>query len=302
MIAMLQAISYQFPTRTEEEQEFFQTLSALLRKLPNATLQEQQIHLTPIQPQEALPVTIFEPSDISFPQIIFTTPIQLDLQVGNVYLRSSAAKHSIRVIDPGEKLTREIRQDSHGSYLAITKDEKSFSLLPIQELYRRLTGHIVRMDHTGFNIPDSFLQKQAWDVLINQLARETNIYNYPTGDLWPFILPVTKKEYIHDITDFSLGREPKFELVYDTYSAIPTIQIDIESDLPRHEVENLLPAPYGISFPDVAEFFRSAYIDHPWNGLAIRFDIRFRNDHPGGDWDTGKWLVKDGKRIRSSLS
>jgi hypothetical protein len=63
-------------------------------------------------------------------------------------------------------------------------------------------------------------------------------------------------------------------------------------------MEQLFPEPYGISFPDLADYFRTVYIDHEWTGLAIRFDLRFKNDNPTGDWETGKRLAAEGGRIR----
>jgi hypothetical protein len=157
---------------------------------------------------------------------------------------------------------------------------------------------MVRIDHTGVNIPSVLISNEQWQQFIRTVARHTNLYKYPTTDVWPFILPATPEEYETDIIQFPAGREPKLELVYDTYSPIPTIQIDIETDLTRPEVEQLFPAPYGISFPDLADYFRTVYVHHEWPGLAIRFDIRFKNNQPGGDWETGQWLVEDGGRIK----
>jgi hypothetical protein len=93
------------------------------------------------------------------------------------------------------------------------------------------------------------------------------------------------------------GRTPKFELVYDAYSPLPVVQFQLETELSQAEVEERLPEPYGISFPDLGEIFRTVYIEHPWSGLLIRFDVAF--DRPGAadDWKTGEWLVKQGRRM-----
>lgn len=94
---------------------------------------------------------------------------------------------------------------------------------------------------------------------IDNVAGQTNLYKYPTNNVWPFILPATEDELKTDITEFPDGRESKFELVCDVYDSNPTIQIDIETDLTRTEIERLPPEPYGISFPEVADFFRTVY-------------------------------------------
>ena len=169
----------------------------------------------------------------------------------------------------------------------------------MNELVKRLKSHVVRIDHTGVNIPSALISNEVWKQFMHKIAQQTNLYKYPTTDSWPFILPATQEENETDITQFPAGREPKFELVYDTYSPVPTIQIDIETDLRRSQVEQLFPMPYGTSFPDLADFFRTVYVHHEWLGLAIRFDIRFKSDQPDDDWETGKWLVNDGGRIKS---
>jgi hypothetical protein len=161
-----------------------------------------------------------------------------------------------------------------------------------------LRGHVTRIDHTGINLPSVLVSRETWEQFIGKIANNCNLYRYPTGEDWLFILPATEEEFTNDITIFPAGREPKFELVYDTFSPVPTIQIDIETDLLRSEIEQLFPAPYGVSFPDLADYFRTVYIDHEWPSLAIRFDLRFRNDNPDGSWETGKWLVEDGGRLR----
>lgn len=120
--------------------------------------------------------------------------------------------------------------------------------LPMGELIKRLKGHIVRIDHTGVNIPASIISNETWQKFIHNIAEHTNLYKYPTNDTWPFILPATEQEFKTDITQFPAGREPKFELVYDSYDSNPTIQIDVETDLTRIAIEQLLPDPYSVSF------------------------------------------------------
>jgi hypothetical protein len=155
----------------------------------------------------------------------------------------------------------------------------------------------LRLDHTGINVPVTMITSVGWNNLVSLFSSKSNIYRYPTGDDWPFTLPATDEEFEEDIGDFCTGREPKFELALDAYTAEPSLQIDMQVDLTRSEVERLLPAPYGVSLGELGSFFKSVYVYHEWEDLSIRFDIRFTPDHDTADWDSGRWLVLDGGRI-----
>jgi hypothetical protein len=293
---MLEQITYTFPNNTPESRKFFTQLTELLAKIPNTEVQEgTSLSFTPQLPLGALPKTTFTHADISFPVLTLGDRQDLSLSVGNLHINPTAAM-SNQTDDKGFDQVLS-KQDSLGGYFELRTSSTTMYRLPIDELVKRLEGHVVRIDHTGVNIPSALISNEAWKQFIHSVARHANLYKYPTTDVWPFMLPATSQEYETDITQFPVGREPKLELVYDTYSPVPTIQIDIETDLTRLEVEQLSPAPYGISFPDLADFFRTVYIHHEWPGLAIRFDIRFKSGQPG-DWETGKWLVKDGGRIQ----
>lgn len=291
---MIQSITYKFPCNTENDRVFFRSLSDLLLELPNAQLQEDKsIIITASQPLNALPVTMFTQSNVPFPQIHFDETAELSLDLGNLRINPENNDYEIEGSGFSQILTK---QDSLGAYYELQTPTHTIYRLAIEELASRLKGHIVRIDHTGLNLPPALVSRKVWKQFIDDVAMQTNLYKYPTGEDWPFILPATREEYKADITKFPVGREPKFELVYDIYSPVPTIQIDIETDLTRPQVEELFPAPYGISFPELADYFRTVYVHHDWLGLDIRFDIRFKNDEPGGDWETGKWLVTEGGR------
>lgn len=293
---MIQNITYKLPSNTESERAFFQSLSDLLLELPNAQLQEDKgIEIKASQPAKALPVTIFTQSNVPFPQINFDAAPELALNLGNLQINPGSADYKVEGNGFSQILTK---QDPLGDYYELHITDLTIYRLDINELVARLKGHIVRIDHTGLNLPSALVSRNAWEQFIGRVAKQTNLYKYPTGEDWPFILPATQEEHKADITKFPVGREPKFELVYDTYSPVPTIQIDIETDLTRPQVEALFPEPYGISFPDLADYFRTVYVHHDWLGLAIRFDVRFKNDEPDGDWETGKWLVTEGGRLR----
>lgn len=292
---MLQNITYKFPDNTESDRAFFQSLSSLLLELPNAQFQEDKgIEIKASQPANTLPVTIFTQSSVPFPQIHFDATPELALNLGNLQINPTSTGYKVEGNGFTQILTK---QDSLGAYYELQTPTFTIYRLATEELVSRLKGHIVRIDHTGLNLPSALVSRKVWEQFVGDVAKQANLYKYPTGEDWPFILPATSAEHEADITKFLVGREPKFELVYDTYSPVPTIQIDIETDLTRSQVEELFPEPYGISFPELADYFRTVYVHHDWLGLDIRFDIRFKNDEPGGDWETGRWLVVDGGRL-----
>lgn len=292
---MIEAITYVFP-EDGPSADFYAQLERLLFELPNANSNEDgSVIVAPSAPQNSLPVTQFkQKSGIAFPYVQIGEDKALQLRAGNFSINPKDRADSPATAEP---LPKTKKHDALGLYYEVQTPSMLLHRLPIDELYKRLSGHLVRIDHTGLNLPSSELTKENWQTYLNTLAGQCNLYRYPSGEDWPFILPVTKGEFTSDITEFPIGREPKFELVYDTYSIVPTIQIDVETDLLRTEVENLFPEPYGVSFPELADYFRTVYVDHDWRGLSIRFDIRFKENNPSNDWNTGKWLVEDGGRI-----
>ena len=293
---MIQQITYRFPSNTKNDHTFFKSLSDLLLELPNAQPQEDKsIEITASQPANALPATTFAQSDVPFPQIHFDLADKLSLEVGNLRINPASSDYEVEGNGFSPILTK---QDSLGSYYELLAGSLTIYRLDIKDLVARLKGYIIRIDHTGLNLPSALVSRNKWEQFIGNVAKQINLYKYPTGEDWPFILPATPAENRADITQFPVGREPKFELVYDTYSSVPTIQIDIETDLTRPQVEDLFPKPYGVSFPELADYFRTVYVHHDWLGLDIRFDIRFKNDEPDGDWETGKWLVTEGGRLK----
>lgn len=272
--AILSEISFVFPNATPESNEFFDYLARILTELPNAHQDVSGLKIASMTPAGALPITTFTQTDTTFPEIHFGNDPELHLSLGSLQVNPVAS-------------------DKVAAVQNITNPDG----LSIKEVYQKLAGHIVRLDHTGLNLPKAIISKAEWSNFTAGIAARTNLYAYPTGEPWLFIVPATESEFLSDITQFGTGREPRFELVHDTYNGVPTIQIDIETDLTRTEVATLFPEPYGVSFPDLADYFRTVYLRHIWAGLAIRLDIRFKNTHPQGAWETGKWLVEDGGRV-----
>ena len=83
-----------------------------------------------------------------------------------------------------------------------------------------------------------------------------------------------------------------FEFVYDKYTDIAGIQIDIETDLSKNEIENLFPKDQGVYYDGCT--FKAIYLDYSEN-LDIRLDVRYKSTY--GNWESGEWLVCEGKRI-----
>ena len=134
-------------------------------------------------------------------------------------------------------------------------------------------------------------------MLVGAVAGVSTTYRYPTGEDWPFVLPSTSDELADDIGAFVVGREPRFELVYDEWQTRPEWQFSLWTDLSRAELDELFPE--GLTFPGLEEIFRVVRTRHPWKGLGIRFDLSYRTEGGGPtDWDTGEWLVTAGGRIR----
>ncbi len=190
--------------------------------------------------------------------------------------------------------------DLLGLYVEVAGTGEDFAaLLPITEAVQRLTGHLTGMDHTGIVLPEAIFDHSSWEMFVGKLAAAGNLYRYPTGEPWPFLLPATDAEFASGITHFTAGRAPKFELVRDGSLRCSLIHIDLHTDLPMTEIARRFPPPYGASLPGLEAFFRSVYLLHPWPGMTFRLDLRPRADCPPSDWDTGAWLITAGGRIHS---
>jgi hypothetical protein len=169
--------------------------------------------------------------------------------------------------------------------------------MELADLTRALAGSVTAVDHTGVNLPTRSVSTTDWADLVRTLAAAATMYRYPTGEQWPFILPSTEEEHVTDIRDFVVGREPRFELVHDPWSPGTTWQFALRTTLTRTDLESLFPAPVGIALPGLEEVFRTVYVQSPWPDLEIRLDLCFPVDGPS-DWETGRWLVTEGGRIR----
>ncbi|MFD0694646.1 hypothetical protein ACFQZT_11130 [Paenibacillus sp. GCM10027628] len=255
----LQKIIMAFPNQRRCEHEWYQIFRALI-----IDIQSCRSGLQPgLAPEGMLPVTSFQNGGVHFPSILLKTAASEEV----------ISEPAIATPNP--------------------------NVIEIGELYTRLKGHLIDLDHSGINLPVSLCPKSEWDSLECRLARFTNIYGYP-GEDWPFIIPAAEQEFVHEITDFSVIRTPKFEWVYDSYATLPILQFALVTDVSRQELEELFPAPAGFAIPGLADIFRSVLIDSPWRDKVVfRMDLYYkRTDGIPSDWETGEWLVKEGGRIR----
>lgn len=256
---MLEKIEYLFP-KNEKNKEFFDLLSTLFTNIPyvaNKENKEIQIGTSNLNP-----ITIYK----------------LDHKAKEVQL----------MIGEQKELNLLNKNSTFENVYQIKK-------LPIQEVKQKLAGHITRVDHTGVNLPTNLYSQKEWNYILHYFASHTNLYHYPTGELWPFAIPATKKENEEEITDFDLIREPKFELCYEEYETNVTLHLDLETDLSKAEVESLFPQEQGVYFETLEHVYKAIYLDYEEN-INIRIDVRFKSER--GDFESGKWLVLEGKRIR----
>ncbi|WP_155372544.1 hypothetical protein [Catellatospora vulcania] len=258
----LSEITFRLPA-TAESRAFLDGLGLLLADVPYAARKADRLTLTPPRPGDARPITTFALADVPAPEVALDT--------GQV----------IRVVrGPGAD--------------AVTLPGR----VELPELGRRLAGHVRRVDHTGVNLPVGTSVEQ-WDDLVGAVAAASAMYRYPTGEQWPFVLPASPAELDDDVRDFVVGREPRFELVFEQRLTQTSWQIALWTDLTRAELELLFPEPEGLTFPGLEEIFRVVPVRHPWPDLGIRFDLCYRGEGGGpSDWETGEWLVTEGGRIR----
>ncbi len=293
----LRAITLAVPD--DEEGRAF--IRALHRLVPTA-LDQGTLTFGPPTPDGALPVIRVEAASVAQPTIIFDMERPIDLTAGPLRLCGMPTAVAVgRPTMPTVEMT--------GTGSSATAVVPGARPVPLAEMLPAVEGQILRVDHLGVNLPASTVARHEWEALIGALAAGSTLYRYPTGEEWPFVLPSTDEEwpfvlpstdeeYGDDIRRFPCGREPKFELCYEQYFDHPLVQLDLQTGLTRDELEACFPAPSGLALPGLEDYFRSVYVAHPWAGLVIRVDMRYRDDGPASAWDTGEWLVMAGGRIR----
>jgi hypothetical protein len=288
----LKQVVYELPAVSRNAQQFFAALARILEGVEGSVLGGGQVTVAQHDPPGLLPATVFRVANSAYPAVLFDLNQPFALKLEHLILRTPAA-----AVDPPATAERDgpLVEDALGMYVQLPAGSEDFtSLLPLETVYKRLKDHVLRLDHTGVNLPVRLLDRDGWDTLVAVLAAAANMYRYPTGEEWPFIIPATAGEFAADIVERAPVRKPKFELVYDATLRHPLIQIDIETDLTRAEIEALFPEPYGVGLTGLDQYFRSVYVYHPWPGLSFRVDMGYLSDAPG---DMAGWLVHEGGRI-----
>lgn len=214
-------------------------------------------------------------AEVEFPEILFETDMLIDLVIRPLHLRSSGVA-------------------GRGFSCSLVAASLNNGLLSVGDLSQRLSGHVVRIDHTGVNIPASALARSRWENLLFRVGQISALYESWENKDWLFVLPAIPEENRSGIQSFVPGREPKFELVYDVYTSCPLFQFSLVTDFSREETERLFPWPSGKALPGLENVFLSVETASPWPGLRIRFDLYYG----GGDldWETGRMLVTQGRR------
>ncbi len=276
-------IAFMFPDDNPEAQAFFQQLEQLLEEDPNCTVNEDLILFTPTNPPGALPLLSLElASDLAIPKLVLETDMPFEERVGNFFIHSSEVVADMP-FQP-RPLPESVEADRH-------------TTLPMLDFVQRFDGHVARVDHLGLNLPAALMDRLHFQQLLHNLSVLATVYQYPSADPWYFLVPSTAEELEGNITQFVPGRDPLFELVYDEYDDLPVVQIQINTDLSREEVVELLPDPYGISYQGLEGAFRAVYVEHPWKDLLIRFDMGFKENLARPNSWSNEWLVHEGRRV-----
>lgn len=277
-MARLHKITVMFPRLEVASHTLLSALRTLVADVEGVTATTKEILLRPIYPHDATPATAFRLTKVMFPSVQLTMD-------DHIYVRSG----TLTVFSRGTAGTRvsgipPVNPPAEGRGLSPT------------EVALRFAGHIVRVDHTGVEFPASIVTRGTWDELLARLAVAASLYDYP-DEAWSFILPSSDAEFADEIRSFAAPRSPKFELTYG-YVDVPLVQIHFDTDLSQADVEARLPAPAGFALPGV-QTFRSVYLAHPWPDLLIRCDFTFAGSGSTDDWETGRWLVTEGRRHRA---
>ena len=256
---MLKKIEFIFP-KNDKNIELFNCFSILFKNLSyvNFTV-NQEIHIIS---SNLNPKTIFKLDD---------TIADIQFNIGNAQYLDLLNKHSSHI-----------------------KKSTSIKELTIKNVASKLSGHIIGIDHTGINLPKTLYTKDEYNSLLDYLSSISNVYSYPTGEPWPFVIPATIKENQEEITNFNLLRKPMFEFIHDSYTDTTTLQIQLETDFTKSEVEKLFPKNEGVYFTGLEEVYKAIYLNYSPH-FNIRLDITFNESYE--DYDTRRWFVCEGKRL-----
>lgn len=280
LVNRLNQIRYLIPSDTASR-AWFDTVAPVLGEASQAELQGDRLVIVPDYPPKATPATTLELSRVDRPTVVLDTIGLLVIYMGGIRLLGWDSRDPM-LMPPGAPVT-----------------PPSPPIGP-DELAARLRGHIMRVDHTGVELPTARVPRPTWEHLLDALGAAANLYDYPEPDTeMPFVVPANGDEFNREITSFAAPRTPKFELTYG-YVSMPLLQFHCDTDLNREALDVLLPAPSGFNLPGV-ETFRSVYVATPWPGATVRFDFTYWAGDALTEWDSGEWLVVEGQRLRGRL-
>ena len=272
----LNQIRYLLP-QDEASRAWFDAIAPILGEAPQAELDRDRLVLVPDYPAQAIPATTLEFSVVDRPTVVLDTIGLFIIYMGGIRLLGWDS-HDPILMPPGAPVT------------------PPNPPIEARELAEKLRGHIVRVDHTGVELPTSRVPRPTWENLLDALGAASNLYEYPAPDTeMPFVVPANADEFSRDITTFGAPRTPKFELTYG-YVSSPLLQFHLDTDLDRDTLDALLPAPSGFNLPG-ADGFRSVYVATPWPGATVRFDLSYWTGGALTEWDSGEWLVTEGQRL-----
>lgn len=289
----IKRIEIRFPNLSEFEKRENDFLFKILSQLGNVENIGSD-HIAFGNPK-LLPNIIFKKININNPQISFVTDDNAkdSWQIGDLSLGLNLPNEEETGI--ARKIENcELLKDKVGNYTRLKLGSKKYSILSMEQVFERFDGKLKSLNHAGVNFGPRILPESDYINIKKLISERSNLYKYPTGEEWPFIIPSTESEFREDIIDETLKRNPKFELVYSNYHKKPAIQLDIETSLTKEEVIKSLPAPYGVSYADLKDVMRNVFVMTDWLGVILRFDLRFKSSGK----DFGYWMIKEGGRIK----
>jgi hypothetical protein len=268
----LRTIALLLPDKTNAEKQFFSEFIALLSSIPNSVKSGRTVRFSPQYPHGSWPTTVIRCSQNDEIQLRFLHNAETEVELDDSPIRRSlrsAKRHST--------------------------PERGKHKVDIAHLNGIFHDKLVSLDHIGLNVPSTIVSKAEYQDFVASLGKTCTFHHYPTGEDWDFVLPSSRTEWKHGISEFRPGREPKWEFVYDEYTQVPVVQLCLETKLTKKALCKLLPDPYGVSYSGLP--FRTVFINTPWRDFEIRYDMKAYSRNRENSWNTGAWLALRGKRL-----
>lgn len=244
--------------------------------------------------ESLFPKTTFKKSNINYAQISFNTnDSSSESWVAKPLLFGfNVPEKQEKLVDKPLRFQYEILEDSVGKYTKLTAGNEKYFILTMEQIFDRIENDIVNLNHSGMNIGPKLMSKDDYMRFKGLVGNKYLMYDYPTGEEWPFIIPATEKELKLGIKDKSIDRNPKFEIVFSKYHPKPMIQLDINTNLSKQQAVKLFPKPYGVSLLGLENYFRTVFTDY--DDVLLRFDFRFNTTGK----DIGYWIAEKGNQVK----